>query len=173
MQISSIYDSDPKQWHIRLAGLLEFLREHGDRRLTLRGCKVLARLTPEHLAQPGVSLLVATVRGQNGRQLAGVSFVSGFGKDACLVAVHPLYRNRRTGTALLSAQLERLGSLECAVACDNTASLKMCFNSGFVAVALTEGPTGKPTLLLRSPLHPGSPSTILPQEGELLCQNPS
>ncbi|OKP75731.1 hypothetical protein A3844_10235 [Paenibacillus helianthi] len=173
MQISSIYDTDPVRWKIRLAGLLEFLREHGERRITLRGCRVLARLTPEQLSQPGVSLLVATVRGQNGRQLAGVSFVSGFGKDASLVAVHPLYRNRHTGTALLSAQLERLGSLECTVACDNTASLKMCFNTGLVAVALNDGPTGKPTLLLRSPFLPGSPSITLPQEGELLCQNPS
>ncbi|MBW4084170.1 GNAT family N-acetyltransferase [Paenibacillus sp. S150] len=173
MQISSIYDTDPGRFKIRLAGLLEFLRKYGEQRITLRGCRVLSRLTPEQLSQPGASLLVATVRGQNGRQLAGVSFVSGFGKEACLVAVHPLYRNRHTGTALLTAQLERLGSLECAVASDNAASLKMCFNTGLVAVALTSGPTGKPTLLLRSQLLPSRPPIILPQEGELLCQNPS
>jgi GNAT superfamily N-acetyltransferase len=171
MQISSIYDSDPGQWNSKLAGLLEFLRDHGEKRITLRACRQLARLTPEQLAVPGVSLLVATVRGQNGRQLAGVSFVSGYGEEACLVAVHPLYRGRHTGTALLSAQLQRLGRLECQVACDNPASLKMCFNSGLAAVALTNGPTGKPTLLLR-PLT-GSSAAILPQEGELLCQNPS
>ncbi|MFD1908306.1 hypothetical protein ACFTAO_12265 [Paenibacillus rhizoplanae] len=120
----------------------------------------------------GVSLLVATLRGQNGRQLAGVSFVSGFGKEACVVAVHPLYRNKHTGTALLTAQLERLGQLECHVACDNAASLKMCFNSGLAAVDLINGPTGKPTLLLRSPLSAVDPAT-LPQGGELLCQSPS
>ncbi|MEC0171407.1 N-acetyltransferase [Paenibacillus graminis] len=173
MQISSLFDSNPERWKIRLAGLLEFLREYGEKRITLRGCRVLARLTPEQLSQPGVSLLVATVRGQNGRQLAGVSLVSGFGKEACLVAVHPLYRNRHTGTALLTAQLERLGTLECTVASDNAASLKMCFNTGLVAVALNEGPTGKPTLLLRSPLHPASLPANLLQGGELLCQNPS
>lgn len=92
MQISSLYDSNPVQWNSRLSGLLEFLREYGEQRITLRGCRELARLTPEQLALPGVSLLVATVRGQNGRQLAGVSFVSGYGKEACVVAVHPLYR---------------------------------------------------------------------------------
>ncbi|AIQ40462.1 GNAT family N-acetyltransferase [Paenibacillus sp. FSL R7-0297] len=172
MQISSLYDSNPVQWNSRLAGLLEFLREYGEQRITLRGCRQLARLTPEQLALPGVSLLVATVRGQNGRQLAGVSFVSGYGKEACVVAVHPLYRKRHTGTALLTAQLERLGQLECHVACDNPASLKMCFNSGLAAVDLVNGPTGKPTLLLRSSRTAAGP-TILPQEGELLCQSPS
>lgn len=173
MQISSIYDSEPGRWASRLAGLLEFLREYGEQRITLRGCRVLAALTPEQLALPGISLLVATVRGQNGRQLAGVSFVSGYGKEACLVAVHPLYRNRHAGTALLTEQLRRLGRLECSVASDNAASLKMCFNSGLAAVGLTTGPTGKPTLLLRAPLTPVSHKANLPQEGELLCQSPS
>ncbi|WP_216857534.1 N-acetyltransferase [Paenibacillus tritici] len=172
MQISSLYDSDPVQWKSRLAGLLEFLRDYGEQRITLRGCRQLARLTPDQLALPGASLLVATVRGENGRQLAGVSFVSGFGKEACIVAVHPLYRNRHTGTVLLTAQLEQLGHLECQVACDNTASLKMCFNSGLAAVDLLTGPTGKPTLLLRSHAASAAPP-ILPQEGELLCQSPS
>ncbi|MEK4517313.1 N-acetyltransferase [Paenibacillus sp. FSL H8-0122] len=172
MQISSLYDSNPVQWESRRNGLLEFLREYGEQRITLRGCRRLARLTTDQLALPGVSLLVATVRGQNGRQLAGVSFVSGFGKEACVVAVHPLYRNRHTGTALLAAQLERLGQLECQVACDNAASLKMCFNIGLSAVDLVTGPTGKPTLLLRSPRSAADPA-ILPQGGELLCQSPS
>ncbi|WP_340022438.1 N-acetyltransferase [Paenibacillus sp. FSL K6-1096] len=172
MLISSLYDSHPVQWESRLKGLLAFLREHGDRRITLHGCKRLARLTPDQLARPGTSLLVATVRGQTGRQLAGVSFVSGFGREACVVAVHPLYRNRHTGTTLLKTQLERLGQLECQVACDNAASLKMCFNSGLAAVDLLTGPTGKPTLLLRAPMAGGSPAT-LPEEGEFMCQSPS
>lgn len=172
MRISSIYDSNARQWNSRLAGLLEFLRNYGEQRITLRGCRMLARLTPDQLALPGVSLLVATVRGQNGRQLAGVSFVSGFGQEACLVAVHPLYRNRRTGTALMTEQLKRLGHLECYVASDNAASLKMCFNAGLVAVALTSGPTGKSTLLLRSPQTVTSPAIPPKEGGELQCQSP-
>ncbi|WP_150267232.1 N-acetyltransferase [Paenibacillus tepidiphilus] len=172
MQISSVYDSSPERWKLKLSGLLEFLKQNGEQRLTLRGCRVLARLTPEQLGLPGVSLLVATVRGQNGRQLAGVSFVSGYGKEACLVAVHPLYRNRRTGTALLSAQLQRLGRLECQVACDNAASLRMCFNSGLAAVDLLTGKTGKPTLLLRSIPQEGK-ADILMQGGDPLWQNRS
>lgn len=170
MQISSIYDTESRQWKSRLAGLLEFIREHGERRITHHGCKVLARLTPDQLSKPGVSLLAATVRGQNGRQLAGVSFVSGFGEDACIVAVHPLYRNKHIGAALLATQLERLGRLECNVASDNTASLKMCFNAGLAAVQLNIGPTGKPTLLLRSPNNISS-ITNSPTEGDLLCQS--
>jgi len=184
MQISSLYDTEHGPWKRQLAGLLQFVREHGERRITLDSCKRLARLTPEQLSQPGLSLLVATVRGQHGRQLSGISFVSDFGKESCLVAVHPLYRNRHTGTELLTAQLKRLGSLTCSVATDNTASLKMCFNAGLVAVALTSGPTGKPTLLLQSPQHLGcmmqpvseaeqSAETNTSQEGELLCRNPS
>lgn len=172
MQISSIYDTDTRQWKSRLSGLLKFIREHGELRITNHACKILSQLTPDQLSKPGVSLLVATVRGQNRRELAGVSFVSGFGEEACLVAVHPLYRNRHIGTALMAAQLKRLGRMECSVASDNTASLKMCFNVGLAAVALTSGPTGKPTLLIRSPHNPGN-TNISPQEGELLCQSPS
>jgi len=184
MQISSIYDTEHGPWKRQLANLLQFVREHGERRITLESCRILARLTPEQLSKPGLSLLVATVRGQHGRQISGISFVSDFGKESCLVAVHPLYRNRHTGTELLTAQLKRLGSLTCRVATDNTASLKMCFNAGLVAVALTNGRAGKPTLLLRSPQHPGcmmqpvseaeqSAEPITSQEGELLCRNPS
>jgi GNAT superfamily N-acetyltransferase len=172
MQISSIYDTAPAQWKARLDGLLHFIRQHGERRITLQGYRALARLTPEQLALPGVSLLVASVRAQQGRQLAGLSFVSDFGKEACLVAVHPLYRGRHTGASLLEAQLKRLGCLECSVASDNAASLKMCFRAGLAAVALTTGPTGKSTLLLHSQ-DSIDRSTISPQEGELLCHNPS
>ncbi|WP_410511998.1 N-acetyltransferase [Paenibacillus sp. BR2-3] len=185
MQISSLYDTESGPWNRHLADLLQFIRHYGERRITMDSCRRLARLTPELLGQPGVSLLVATVRGQYGRQLSGVSFVSGFGKESCLVAVHPLYRNKHTGTALLAAQLQRLGCLECSVASDNAASLKMCFNAGLVAVALNSGPTGKPTLLLQSSQHNGFGSTRpvnqteqsaepnTSQEGDLLCRNPS
>lgn len=55
MQISSLYDSNPVQWESRRNGLLEFLREYGEQRITLRGCRRLARLTPDQLALPGVS----------------------------------------------------------------------------------------------------------------------
>ena len=185
MQISSLYDAEPGSWNRQLSSLIQFVRQYGDRRITSDSYRRLARLTPDQLSLPGVSLLVATVRGQNGRQLSGISFVSGYGKESCLVAVHPYHRNKHTGTALVTAQLQRLGSLECYVACDNAASLTMCFNAGLVAVSLTKGPTGKPTLLLRSPQGTGC-TPMLPaedaaqidvpittQEGELLCRNPS
>ncbi|MDQ0191817.1 N-acetyltransferase [Paenibacillus wynnii] len=185
MQISSLYDAESGPWNRQLASLVQFVRHHGERRITSDSCRRLARLTPEQLRVPGVSLLVATVRGQHGRQLSGISFVSGYGKESCLVAVHPYHRSKHTGTALLIAQLQRLGSLECYVASDNSASLKMCFNAGLVAVSLRNGPTGKPTLLLRSPQSTGcnnllpvndeaqSDKPITSQEGELLCRNPS
>lgn len=185
MQISSLYDTETGPWNRQLASLVQFVRQYGERQITSDSCRRLSRLTPEHLCQPGVSLLIATVRGQHGRQLSGISFVSGYGMESCLVAVHPYHRNKHTGTALLTAQLFRLGNLECSVASDNLASLKMCFNAGLIAVALKNGHTGKPTLLLRSPQNAGS-NNLLPvddvaqsdqpitsQEGELLCRNPS
>lgn len=172
LQLSSIHDTAPEQWKSRLAGLLQFLREYGERRLTYQGCKVLSRLTPLQLSRPGFSLVVATVRGQSGHQLAGISFVADYGKEACLVAVHPLYRSKHIGTKLLAAQLRHLGQLQCSVASDNYSSLKMCFNAGLAAVSLSTGPTGKPTLLLQS-LQPAGSSAISPQEGELLCLSPS
>ncbi|SES92763.1 GNAT family N-acetyltransferase [Paenibacillus sp. NFR01] len=171
MMISSIFDTTAGKWQSWLAGLQQFVREHGERRITVSAYRQLARLTPEMLAVPGTSLMIATVRGQAGRQLAGFCFVAGYGRDACIVAVHPLYRGRGTGTALLAAQLRRLGRLECLVAADNAASLKMCFNAGLAAVDLLRGPTGKPTLLLRKPEAVISNETN-PREGEPLCQNP-
>jgi len=185
MQISSIFDAEYGSWNRQLAGLVQFVRQYGERRITSDSCRRLADLTPGQLCLPGVSLLIATVRGQQGRQLSGLSYVSGYGRESCLVTVHPYHRNKHTGTALLKAQLHRMGRLECYVACDNSASLKMCFNAGLVAVSLVNGPTGKPTLLLRSPqraegthslpeeeiVQSDRPITL--QEGELLCRNPS
>jgi len=185
MQISSLYDTERGPWSRKLAELLQFVHHYGERRIPMDSCKRLSGLTPEQLRRPGVSLLVATVRGQNGRQLSGLSYVSDGGKESCLVAVHPLYRSRGTGTALLTEQLRRLRSLECSVASDNTAGLKMCFKAGLAAVALGSGPSGKPVLLLRSPQSPGCYALepmnntaqraefITSQEGDLLCRNPS
>lgn len=184
MLISSVFDARPDEWERQLEGMLQFLRRYGERRLTAEGFVRLAALVPGDLALPGTSLLTVSVRGQFGRQLAGVSFVQDYGRGACLVAVHPLYRGRNLGAALLSSQLRRLGRLECKVACDNTASLKACFLAGMTAVGLQKGPKGRPVLRFISTGDAGS--ARLPQqadsaaptpfqykqEGDRLCENP-
>lgn len=183
MKISSLYDTELGPWKRQLSSLLQFARLYGEQRIPKESLKTLARLTPDQLSIPGVSLLVASVRGQQGRELSGISFVSGYGKETCLLAVHPLYRNKHTGSALLTEQLARLGRLECRVDAEHTAGLKMCFNAGLAAVAFVNGATEKPTLLLRSPESIGHSSSLpmqedvfitdfkTTQEGDLLCRN--
>ncbi|BCG58464.1 GNAT family N-acetyltransferase [Paenibacillus sp. URB8-2] len=150
MRISSIYAAGPAQWSRQRDALLAFLRRHADKRITPEGWMTLADLTPERLSAPGSSLLTATIRDQLGSQLAALSFVTDYGKETCVIAVHTLYRGKGIGASLLRAQLERLGKLECRVASDNAASLKMCFNAGLAAVGLTRSPSGAAVLHLRS-----------------------
>ncbi|WP_379135885.1 GNAT family N-acetyltransferase [Paenibacillus sp. sgz500958] len=176
MQISSLYDTESGVWKRQLDGLLLFIREHGDIRIVMSVCKNLSCLTPSQLSLPGISLLVATVRGQQGRQVSGLSIAVDYGKEIFFVAVHPLYRNRGVGTLLLTEQVKRLGSLQCQVESTHAASLKMCFKAGLVAVDLVNGPGEQPDLLLRTlPMKDTATETefITSQEGDLLCRNPS
>jgi hypothetical protein len=46
----------------------------------------------------------------------------------------------------MSGLIEKLGALECVVACDNVPSIGMCFQAGMGAVSLTKGATGRPAL---------------------------
>ncbi|AJS59603.1 N-acetyltransferase [Paenibacillus sp. IHBB 10380] len=169
MHISSLNTVTERQWQNQHQSVIDFIKHYGDKRITLDSYRKCSRLSKSTLQHPGESLLIATVRGDRGRSLAGVSFVSGFGDDVCLIVVHPLYRNRHVGTTLLSSQLATLGRLSCHVALDNISSLKMCFNAGLTGHSLMVGPTDKPTLKLK-----GSYATITSnQEGEPNCQLPS
>ncbi|HEY2495085.1 MAG TPA: N-acetyltransferase [Paenibacillus sp.] len=169
MHISSLNTVTERQWQKQHQSVIDFIKYYGDKRITLDAFHKCSKLNRGTLQHPGESLLIATVRGDRGRSLAGVSFVSGFGEDVCLIVVHPLYRKRHVGTTLLSSQLAIIGHLSCHVALDNISSLKMCFNAGLTGHSLMVGPTGKPTLKLE-----GSHTAITSnQEGEPKCQLPS
>lgn len=169
MQISSLNTLTERQWQKQHQSVIDFIKNYGDKRITWDSYRRCSRLSRDTLQHPGESLLIATVRGDRGRTLAGVSYISRFGEDVCLIVVHPLYRKRHVGTTLLSSQLATLGRLNCHVALDNISSLKMCFNAGLTGHSLMVGPTGKPTLKLE-----GSYSTTTSiQEGEPKCQLPS
>lgn len=137
-------------------------------RINRNALRQLAVLTPEQLSSPGSSLLCAYLRTEQGLRIAGFCLALNYGEEACIVVVRPLYRGRRLGARLLSAQLKQLRRLTCSVAADNMASLKTCFGAGLVAHEMTTGPTGKPTLVFRGKLSEDEQTA---EEGGMLCQN--
>ncbi|WP_052703015.1 GNAT family N-acetyltransferase [Paenibacillus beijingensis] len=146
------------EWMVLRTQLLGELERWSEGRLTEAGMEMLAsarlaELTPvPGEPAPAAAIAAAFVGGR----LAGAAFARDAGETACIVAVHPKVRGRGLGSLLLERLQRNWGRLQCKVAADNTASLKMCFRAGMTAVALTEGPTGKPTLLFKS--GPPSPA---------------
>jgi GNAT superfamily N-acetyltransferase len=123
--------------------IILFLRKNGEGRITHRALRWLTRIsTSDHT--PGSIALIALEE----KQLAGVMIFSHYGIEEAITAVHPRYRKQGVGEALLMEAKKRLGKVYTKVACDNTASLKLCFRCGFTAFQLFHGPTGKPTLWL-------------------------
>ncbi|MGG3307197.1 GNAT family N-acetyltransferase [Paenibacillus lautus] len=179
MEISCLSLSSPEDWPHARQQCSDFFRRYGNKRLTREGYQCLASLSYEGLLQPGTSIMAATVRSDIGRIPVGICFAADYGEGACMIAVHPLYRNRHIGSSLIRSQLSKFGRLRCKVAADHSASLQMCFHAGLKAIALEQGPTSKPTLVMSGvlPLHPSqscsTSSADSIQEGELLCQNPS
>ncbi|AOK92078.1 GNAT family N-acetyltransferase [Paenibacillus sp. SEL1] len=167
-QISDVQQLPARSWLLRRRQLLFLARSSGGMRITRNALRQLAVLTPEQLNTPGSSLLCAYVRTEKGLRIAGFSLALNYGKDACIVIVRPLYRGRRLGARLLSAQLKQLRRLTCSVAADNMASLKTCFRAGLVAHEMTTGPTGKPTLIFHGELSQDKQTA---EEGGMLCQN--
>jgi GNAT superfamily N-acetyltransferase len=179
VEISCLSLSSPDEWQYAREQCSEFFRRYSNKRLTREGYQRLASLSYDELLQPGTSIMAATVRSDIGRIPVGICFAADYGEGACMIAVHPLYRNRHIGSSLIRSQLSRFGRLRCKVAADHFASLQMCFHAGLQAIALEQGPTGKPTLIMSGtlPLHEFQSSSTSSadsiQEGELLCQNPS
>ncbi|MFK4304497.1 MULTISPECIES: GNAT family N-acetyltransferase [unclassified Paenibacillus] len=167
-QISDVQHLPSRSWLLRRRQLLFLARSSGGMRITRNALRQLAVLTPEQLKSPGSSLLCAYLRTEQGLRIAGFCLALNYGEDACIVIVRPLYRGRRLGARLLSAQLKQLRRLTCSVAADNMASLKTCFRAGLVAHDMTTGPTGKPTLIFRGELSEDEQTA---EEGGMLCQN--
>ncbi|MEK3734077.1 MULTISPECIES: N-acetyltransferase [Paenibacillus] len=173
MEIARLHLHDPADWpHLRRE-CLEFFSRCGGRRLKAGPIGHLASLSYEALHQPGTSIVAATVRGELGSMPVGISYAADYGKEACMTAVHPLYRNRRIGSSLLRLQISELGQLHCTVATGHTAALKMCFLAGMHAEGLEMDAAGRPVLNLKGvDIRPAAVKGASPdsnQEGELLC----
>ncbi|MFC3343721.1 GNAT family N-acetyltransferase [Paenibacillus abyssi] len=142
----------PEEWRATRYRLTAFAIRHGDRRLTLQGLSALRSLDPDQLAQEGLyernipnSGSVVAVTLQHGKPVGFAAAVD-CGQAACLLVVRPDARGQGIAGTMMKAMIERCGQLVCHVAADNPASMAACFRAGMVAVGLSPGPTGKPTL---------------------------
>lgn len=179
LQIITLFDAAPGVWSRQLAGICDFTRVCGGQRIPPESLRQLASLTPEGLARPGTALSLATVRGQDGRQLAGVGFASAYGSQTCLVAVHPLYRGRGIAASLLETLLRLLGRLESvgAGAHTGTASVRLWRSGGLSAPPPFAG--RRAVLRFRSVPRPDPaarpdaavPGLTVPREEEASCQD--
>lgn len=122
--------------------LIRFVRVHGDRKITAKSIGWLERISEHELTES----LTCIVGAFDGRRLIGIACAADAGRQASFAVVHPEYRGKGVGPALLRHLMSRLGSLECIVSCDNAPSMAMCFRAGMTAVELTTGGTGKPAL---------------------------
>ncbi len=114
-QISDVQHLPSRSWLLRRRQLLFLARSSGGMRITRNALRQLTVLTPEQLKSPGSSLLCAYLRTEQGLRIAGFCLALNYGEDACIVIVRPLYRGRRLGARLLSAQLKQLRRLTCSV----------------------------------------------------------
>lgn len=123
--------------------LLTFLRRYGNQRITHKALQWLKHLQLNK-QQPGTFVAVCF----SNKKLIGVMAIGNYGLDEAIIAVHPDYRRRGVGEALLNFSLKHTHKIYTRVACDNFPSLKLCFACGMQAFQVFIGPTGKPTLWL-------------------------
>lgn len=143
----------PEEWPIYQSRIVAFAVRYGDRRLTAAALKRLRQLEPSALAPvpaeetPSSAIAVALRDGK----LTGFAFAEGAGEKTCIVVTHPDSRGLGIASQLLLRLRSYFGRLSCRVASDNAASMAACFNAGMIAVGLSPGPTGKPTLRFETP----------------------
>jgi GNAT superfamily N-acetyltransferase len=170
MQITSIKDLPPQDRSRQHARVLRLLFEHGGKQAMSEDYLQLARASDSCWKKPDVSLLLATVRGEDGPALIGASFMAGYGKDAFLIAIHPLYRRKGIGSALLRRQLEELGKIEIHANLSQTALLNLLLKAGLSVSFLGKNPTGRKFLSLNGETkNPVRPPRAPTKEGEILC----
>ncbi|MBD1373095.1 GNAT family N-acetyltransferase [Hazenella sp. IB182357] len=122
---------------------IRFMKNHGDGRITHKALRWFNKLTPEQFI---ASTWMAVAF--DDKKMIGMIIFGDYGTSESLIAVHPYYRKQGVGEKLLLHGIDHLGKVYTRVACDNTASLKLCFSCQMVAIDMTKGPTGKPTLWL-------------------------
>jgi len=122
--------------------IVDFIRYHGEKRITHQAIKWVTEMSTEDLKRPGTAVIVAV----EGKVLCGMIAVSNYGIDESIVIVHRNYRQQNIGIQLINHLLAVIDKLYGRVSLDNIPSLKMCFAIGMVGFKLIEGPTGKPTM---------------------------
>ncbi|SFI83139.1 GNAT family N-acetyltransferase [Thermoflavimicrobium dichotomicum] len=123
--------------------LLRLIRFAGDGRITHRAIRWLNRLQLTD-DKPGTVIAISFDQ----KKCTGLIAFGHYGLEESFIVVHPQYRKRGVGEALVKFVLSHLDKVYTRVACDNIPSLKLCFACGLTAFQLTKGPTGKPTLWL-------------------------
>lgn len=135
----------PSQLERHRERIIQFLKKHGDNRITHRAIRWLRSFDVDHiLLQEGTSAIAAIDQSV----LQGFLMVSDYGRDESFIVVHQEQRTKNIGSALIQQYLAKNDKLYGRVALDNIPSLKLCLSNGMVGFKLTEGPTGKPTLWL-------------------------
>ncbi len=123
--------------------LIPFIRRHGQKRITGKAKRWLLNLPSSTLHDPGTLILVAKNKGK----IIGMLGVADYGKKIMMIVVARQARRQKLGTKLVHFALHRLGKMYARVAYDNIPSLAMFFASGFIALTLERGVTGKPTFV--------------------------
>jgi GNAT superfamily N-acetyltransferase len=124
--------------------IIQFIRKYGNDRITYHAIRWFSKLEPKDILE---ATLIAVAL-DNQKKVTGVIVFGNYGIDESFITVHPEYRQQKIGEILLNYSLKYLSKVYTRVACDNTPSLKLCFNCDLVAFCLIKGPTGKPTLWL-------------------------
>jgi len=122
--------------------LLNFIRKYGERRITRSAIQWLKTVRGNGLSEKGTLILAAL----DGRKLIGLVAVADYGRKESFIVVHPEYRRQGVALEMVNDVVRRLDRVYGRIAIDNIPSLAMCLQAGFVAFALEQGPTGKPTL---------------------------
>ncbi len=148
MKIAAWQSDDRVAWEIKHAEMLAFVQHFARKRISESTYRAIRKLSSREMQLPGSSLLLATLQTEDGPRIAGLSCVTDYGRGICLVVVHPLYRGRGLGSALLDRQHAVLGRLTCRVSPSNLSSLQMCFRAGFSASRLIKPLDGRAELLL-------------------------
>lgn len=134
-------------WKKQRAKILNFISRYNDKRIAIATFNSLRLLPIEQLTASEGEVPPATIVTMiDQKHLIGVAYFNNIEPKQCLIVVHPLARKKGVGEQLFTYLIKRYEHFRCYVAADNTSSLKLCFKSGLHAVALTKGPTGKPTL---------------------------